>query len=86
MRHIQRFLNDGNKVKIRVMMRGREKAKPELAIQILDRVFEDTKEIGFQDGVTRRQSWAVSALLCPVKAAQGSQKKVQSNREKEDST
>jgi len=94
MRHIQRFLNDGNKVKIRVMMRGREKAKPELAIQILDRVFEDTKDTGFQDGIIRRQSWAVSALLCPVKAggkdaktenAQRSQKEVQSNREKEDS-
>ena len=95
MRHIQRFLNDGNKVKIRVMMRGREKAKPELAVQILTRVFEDTKEIGFQDGITRRQSWAVSALLCPVKTggkdaktenAQRSQKEVQSNRKKEDSS
>ncbi len=95
MRHIKRFLSEGNKVKIRVMMRGREKAKPELAIQILSRVFEDIKDIGFQDGITRRQSWAVSALLCPAKAggkdaktenAQGSQKEVQSNGKKEDSS
>lgn len=93
MRHIQRFLNDGNKVKIRVMMRGREKAKPELAYKILDRIFGDTKDIGFRDGDIRRQSWAVSALLSPVKSggkyaktqnAQRSQKEVQGNREKED--
>ena len=31
MKHVQRFLKEGNKVKITVMLRGREKAKPELA-------------------------------------------------------
>lgn len=92
-RHVQRFLQDGNKVKITVMLRGREKAKPELAHQILDRVFEDVKEFGHQDGKIRSQHWAISALLGPVKSGgkdaktkitQGSQKEVQGNREKED--
>ncbi len=92
-RHVQRFLNDGNKVKITVMLRGREKAKPELADQIFERVFEDTKELGFQDGGVRRQPWAVSTLLSPTKTggkdaktkdAQRSQEKVQDNRKKED--
>ncbi|MBU1185504.1 MAG: translation initiation factor IF-3 [Acidobacteria bacterium] len=91
--HVLRFLKEGNKVKITVMLRGREKAKPELAHQILDRVFEDTKEFGQKDGDIRRQSWAVSALLSPtktggkdakVKDAQRGQKEVQSNGEKED--
>ncbi|UCE43210.1 MAG: translation initiation factor IF-3, partial [Candidatus Aminicenantes bacterium] len=63
MRHVERFLKDGNKVKITVMLRGREKAKPELAHKILDRVFEDIKELGQQDGTIRTQPWAVSALL-----------------------
>ncbi len=92
-KHVQRFLNDGNKVKITVMLRGREKAKPELADKIFERVFEDTKDLGFQDGSVRRQPWAVSTMLSPTKAggkdakakdAQGSQKKVQDNRKKED--
>ena len=92
-KHVQRFLNDGNKVKITVMLRGREKAKPELADQIFERVFEDTKDLGFQDGSVRRQPWAVSTMLSPTKTggkdaktkdAQGSQKKVQDNRKKED--
>ena len=92
MRHVERFLRDGNKVKITVMLRGREKAKPELAHKILDRVFEDIKELGQQDGTIRTQPWAVSALLTATKSGgkdaktkdtQGSQKEVQSNREKE---
>jgi len=92
MRHVERFLKDGNKVKITVMLRGREKAKPELAHKILDRVFEDIKELGQRDGTIRTQPWAVSALLTATKSGgkyaktkdtQGSQKKIQSNREEE---
>ncbi len=92
MRHVERFLKDGNKVKITVMLRGREKAKPELAHKILDRVFGDIKELGQRDGTIRTQPWAVSALLIATKSGgkdaktkdtQGSQKEIQSNREKE---
>ncbi len=92
MRHVQRFLKDGHKVKITVMLRGREKAKPELAHAILDRVFVDVEELGQRDGNIRTQPWAVSALLPPLKSGvqdaktkntQGSPKEVQGNREKE---
>ena len=94
-RHVERFLKEGNKVKITVMLRGREKAKPELAFAILDRVFEDMKELGQQDGSIRKQSWAVSGLLSPVKTGgkdaktkdtQRSPKEVQSNRKGKDSS
>ncbi len=69
-RHIERFLKEGNKVKVTVMLRGRERAKPELADQILKRVFEDVKDLGKQDGRVRRQPWAVSALLSPIKSGE----------------
>lgn len=94
-RHVQRFLNDGNKVKITVMLRGREKAKPELGVKILNRVFEDVKDLGQRDGNVRTQPWAVSALLTPTKSGekdaktkntQRSPKEVQSHREKEGSS
>mgnify|MGYP001081144781 CR=1 FL=1 len=93
LRHIQRFLNDGNKARITVMLRGRERAKPELAQQILDRVMEDTKDIAFLDGEVRRQPWFISALLSPAKSggkdakikdAQRGEKEVQGNSKKED--
>jgi translation initiation factor IF-3 len=91
-RHVKRFLTDGNKVKITVMLRGREKAKPELAFGILDRVFADVEELGAQDGSVRTQPWAVSTMLTPTKSGdkdaktkdtQGSKKEIQDNRKKE---
>ena len=94
-KHVQRFLKEGNKVKITIMLRGREKAKPELAHAVLDRVFGDVVDLGQRDGSTRSQPWAVSAFLSPLKSgdkdaktkdAQRSPKEVQSNRKKEDST
>lgn len=93
LRHIQRFLNDGNKVRITVMLRGRERAKPELAQQILNRVLGDTKDLASQDGEVRRQPWFISALLGPAKSggknaktkdAQRGEEEVQSNSKKED--
>jgi translation initiation factor IF-3 len=86
MKHVKRFLGEGNKVKITVMLRGREKQKPELGYQVLDRVLGDVKEMATQDGSARKQDWAVSALLVPtktggkdakVKNPQGSPKEVQ---------
>ncbi|MFO7866489.1 MAG: translation initiation factor IF-3 [Candidatus Aminicenantes bacterium] len=70
MRHVQRFLKEGNKVKITVMLRGREKAKPELGRGIIDRVLEDVKDLGTQDAKIRHQPWAVSTLLAPVKTGE----------------
>jgi len=66
--HVKRFLEDENKVKITVMLRGREKAKPELAHTIIDRVTEDVEELGRKDGNARIQPWAVSVLLSPTKS------------------
>ncbi|MCK7489620.1 MAG: translation initiation factor IF-3 [Anaerotruncus sp.] len=86
MKHVKRFLGEGNKVKITVMLRGREKQKPELGYQVLDRVLGDVKDLATQDGSARKQDWAVSALLVPtktggkdakVKNPQGSPKEVQ---------
>lgn len=86
MKHIKRFIEEGNKVKITVMLRGREKQKPELGQQVLDRVKVDMKDLAAQDGEARKQDWAVSALLVPVKQGgkdakaknpQGSPKEIQ---------
>ncbi len=93
LRHVLRFLDEGNKVKITIMLRGREKSRPELGFHVLDRILADTKTVGHQDGQVRKQDWAVSALLVPAKTggkdakakdAQGSPKEVQGHGEKED--
>jgi translation initiation factor IF-3 len=94
MKHIRRFIEEGNKVKVTVMLRGREKQKPELGQQVLDRVMADMKDFAAQDGDSRKQDWAVSALLVPVKLGgkdakaknpQGSAKEVQGHGEEKGS-
>jgi translation initiation factor IF-3 len=88
MKHVRRFLEEGNKVKITVMLRGREKSKPEMSQAILARVLTDLEGQGKQDGEPRRLEWAVSALVVPTKTGgkekdakaknpQGSAKEVQ---------
>jgi len=93
MKHVQRFLEEGNKVKITIMIRGRERAKPELAHQLMSRIMEDAYSSGRQDGTMRKQAWAVSAILVPVRSggkdakakdAQGSPKEVQGHSQEED--
>ena len=45
-RKVASFLNEGHKVKITIMFRGREIFHPELGKRILDRVAEDVGEVG----------------------------------------
>ena len=51
MKHVVRFLGEGNKVKLTIMFRGREMAHPELGMKILRRVADDVAE--FADGRER---------------------------------
>ena len=44
-RHIKRFLEEGHKVKVTIMFRGRERSHPELGQEILDRVAKDVTEL-----------------------------------------
>jgi len=92
LKHVQRFLEEGNKVKLTIMLRGREKSRPEMGLAILDRVITDVQGVGKPDGGVRRQDWAVSALLIPakiggkdakVKNPQGSPKEVQNHGQEE---
>lgn len=92
MRHIFRFLEEGDKVKVTVMLRGREKQRPELGIQVLNKVLDNVQGVGAQDGGIRKQDWSVSALLVPMKTggkdaktknAQGNPEEVQGHGEKE---
>lgn len=46
MRNAQRFLKDGNKVKVTMRFRGREMAHQHLGIDVLNRLKEDVSEFG----------------------------------------
>ena len=43
--HVRQFLQEGNKVKVTIMFRGREMAHPEFGRDLLARVVEGTKDL-----------------------------------------
>jgi translation initiation factor IF-3 len=67
MRHVQRFLDEGNKVKLTIMFRGREMAHPELGRRILDRVAADVADIAIIESAPRQDGRNMTMVLHPVK-------------------
>ena len=45
--HVERFLRQGDKVKVTIMFRGREQSRPELGFRLLQRLAGDVEELGF---------------------------------------
>ncbi len=62
-----RFLEEGNKVKITIMFRGREVTHPEFGRRLLERVATDVKEIGVVESHPRMAGRFMSMVLGPLK-------------------
>lgn len=71
---IEKFLDDGNKVKVQLQFRGRENAHKELGFVVLERVAEDLKSMGQLDQKPRLAGRAVSMLLSPLPKEQRKRK------------
>jgi len=67
LKHVRRFLEDGHKVKVTIMFRGREMAHPELGRKILDRVAEDLKEIATVEMPPQLAGRDMNMVLAPLK-------------------
>jgi translation initiation factor IF-3 len=66
-KHVERFLQEGSKVKITIMFRGREMAHPELGKKILDRIAEQVKDVGNVEASPRVDGRNMLMVLAPVK-------------------
>ena len=64
-------LEDGNKAKVTIRFRGREMAHPEMAAKLLDRVVEETKELGFVEQAYHMEGRTMTMVLAPGKATPG---------------
>lgn len=67
MRHVQKFLGDGNKVKLTIMFRGREMAHPELGRKILDQIATDVVDYAIVESAPRQDGRNMTMVLHPVK-------------------
>lgn len=64
--HIKRFLEEGHKVKVTIMFRGREMSHPELGERILNRVAEDLKSLAVVEMRPEILGRDMNMLLAPV--------------------
>jgi translation initiation factor IF-3 len=62
-------LEEGDKVKITVMFRGREMNHPELGVKALQQVAEGLKDIAGIDGAPALEGRFIHLILSPISAA-----------------
>ena len=64
--HARRFLEEGNKVKLTMMFRGRQVTHPEIGLQVLSRVMEDLGELGKVESQPNMEGRVMSMVVAPV--------------------
>ena len=64
-KHIRRFVADGQRVKLSISFRGRQITHPELGRALIDGIVEQVRDIAQPDGATRMEGRNMSVLLTP---------------------
>jgi translation initiation factor IF-3 len=67
--HVERFLKQGDKVKVTIMFRGREQSRPELGFRLLQRLADDVVELGFVESPARQDGRNMIMVMAPHKSA-----------------
>ncbi len=80
---VRKFLEDGHKVKLTIMFRGREVQHPELGRRILDEVSEQMEDIAVQESYPQLDGRNMVMVLSPDKKAIENLRKAKAQREKE---
>ena len=63
LRHVKRFLGEGNKVKISMLFRGREIAHPEFGKDLLNRFIEEVKDLAIVEQAPRLEGRNMVMIL-----------------------
>jgi translation initiation factor IF-3 len=64
-KHIERFLQEGDKVKATVFFRGREIAHPEIGRRILERLISEISELAVAENMPRMEGNTMHTILGP---------------------
>ncbi|MEY4311234.1 MAG: hypothetical protein RLZZ571_4 [Actinomycetota bacterium] len=65
--HVERFLSQGDKVKVTIMFRGREQSRPEFGYKLLQRLAEDLGEIATVESAPLQDGRNMTMVLAPVR-------------------
>lgn len=66
MRDMRRFLSSGNKVKVRLLFRGREVSHPEVGKELLDRLASEFADIANVEQAPRAEGRSLVMILGPI--------------------
>jgi len=69
--HIERFLSQGDKVKITIMFRGREQSRPELGYKLLQRLASDIGEAAVIESSPLQDGRNMTMVLAPARKSSG---------------
>ena len=63
--HVTRFLNGGDKVKVTIMLRGREISRPIGGVELLQRLADDVEEYGTVESKPKQEGRNIIMTLAP---------------------
>lgn len=66
-KHARRFLEEGNKVKLTIMFRGRENAHPDQGMMQLNKAVEALKDIGQVEAQPSKMGRFMTMMIGPIK-------------------
>ena len=66
-KHAREFLEEGNHVKFRVFLKGREMAHPESGVEVLNKIWPKLEDIGVMDKEPKLEGRYVNLLVLPKK-------------------
>ena len=65
MRNVQKFLDEGDKVKVTMRFRGREMAHQELGVNVLNRVRDDTEDVAKIEAFPKLKGRQMIMVIAP---------------------
>ena len=66
-KHAQKFLSNGDKVKVSIRMKGRQQARPEMGIEVMNTFFEVIKDFGVIEKAPEIMGRNIFMVLAPIK-------------------
>ena len=79
--HVERFLKQGDKVKVTIMFRGREQSRPELGHRLLQRLAADVQELGFVEAQPKLDGRNMIMVIGPHRKKSESKSERSASRE-----
>ncbi len=77
-KHVLRFLDAGNKVKITIMFRGREMSHPDQGLSILEKLADDLKDVAVIESAPKMEGRNMHMLIAPLPASAKKKKEAES--------